>query len=86
MTVPQIANSMRKDAQRLYRLLQTHFVTLRRKLEDAGVSAADVARLTGSDSVLDFKHKTDGRRPSNDEDPGGCRRRTREEARFEPLS
>ncbi|HSY50288.1 MAG TPA: sigma-70 family RNA polymerase sigma factor [Thermoanaerobaculia bacterium] len=71
MTVPQIAISMRKDAQRLYRLLQTHFATLRRKLEDAGVSAADVARLTGSDSVLDFKPKIGGRRPSNDEDPGG---------------
>lgn len=71
MPVPQIANSMRKDAQRLYRLLQTHFGALRRKLEGAGVSAADVDRLTGSDSVLDFKRKSGGRRPSNDEDPGG---------------
>jgi RNA polymerase sigma factor (sigma-70 family) len=71
MPVPQIANSLKQDAQRLYRRLQSHFGNLRGKLEDAGVSAADVARLMGSDSVLDFKRKSGGRRPSKDEDPGG---------------
>ena len=70
MPVPQIANSMRQDAQHLYRRLQMHFGNLRGKLKEAGVSAADVARLMGSDSVLDFKRKSGGRRPSNDEAPG----------------
>ena len=71
MPVPQIATSLKKDAQSLYRRLRAHFGDLRRKLEAAGVDAGDAERLMTSDSVLDFKRKSGGRRPSNDEDPGG---------------
>lgn len=71
MPVPQIAKSLKLDAQSLYRRLRVHCTALREDLERAGISAADVARLIGSDdAVLDFQFKTRVARPSNDEDRG----------------
>lgn len=70
MPVPQIATTIHDDAQVLYRRLRTHMGALRAVLEVAGVSAADVAALIGSDgALLDFKLKSDGGRPSKGEDP-----------------
>jgi RNA polymerase sigma factor (sigma-70 family) len=74
MPVPQIARSLKEDAQLLYRRLRKHFADLKETLERAGVSASDAARLIGSDKVLlDFDLKSRDRRPSNDvEDPGAA--------------
>lgn len=73
MPVPQIAKSLRQDAQALYRLLRTHFADLRRALEAAGIGAADVAKLIGSDAAhLDFHLKSAGPRPSNGDEPGAA--------------
>lgn len=71
MPVPQIARSLQQDQQVLYRLLRTHFAALRRELEKAGVKAADVASLIGSnDSLLDFALKTHDSGPSGDGNGG----------------
>jgi RNA polymerase sigma factor (sigma-70 family) len=74
MPVPQIARSLQEDTQLLYRRLRKHFAGLREALRDAGISAADVTRLIGSDDVLlDFDLKSRDQRPSNDsEDPGAA--------------
>jgi hypothetical protein len=71
MPVPQIAQVLHQDTQALYRRLRAHTGMLRGALEAAGIRAADVAKLIGSDgAILDFRLKSKDRRPSNDEEPG----------------
>lgn len=73
MPVPQIARSLHLDVQLLYRRLRKLFADLKQALEKAGISAAEVGRLIGSDSVqLDFELKSRGRRPSNSGEDGGA--------------
>jgi RNA polymerase sigma factor (sigma-70 family) len=67
MPVPQIGKVLHQDAQSLYRRLRTHMGGLRAALEAAGVSAHDVGRLIGCDAaIFDFRLKTGGGRPSNE--------------------
>lgn len=73
MPVPQIARALHLDVQLLYRRLRKLFADLKLVLERAGISAAEVARLIGSDNVqLDFALKSRGRRPSNSGEDGGA--------------
>jgi len=67
MPVPQIATALHQDAQALYRRLRAHMSGLRVALEVEGISAHDIARMTGSDAaILDFQLKSGGGRSSND--------------------
>jgi RNA polymerase sigma factor (sigma-70 family) len=65
MTVAQIARAMHGHQQQLYRRLYTIFEQLKEELHCAGIAAADVAELIGTDSgILDFRLKNRGVRPS----------------------
>lgn len=56
MTVAQIARSLQRDQQSLYRRLYGHFRVLRERLEKAGLRAADVEALIESNAaLLDFR-------------------------------
>lgn len=58
MTVAQIARALDRNQQQLYRRLYALFDVLKEELESAGITAADVAYLIGSDTgFLDFKLK-----------------------------
>jgi RNA polymerase sigma factor (sigma-70 family) len=73
MPVPQIAKMLKQDAQFLYRRLRTHCEALRADLECAGIDAADVENLIGSDdAVLNFRPKTSERGPSNGGNSGAA--------------
>ncbi|HKR64399.1 MAG TPA: sigma-70 family RNA polymerase sigma factor [Thermoanaerobaculia bacterium] len=75
MTVAQIARSLHTKQQSLYRKLYRHIDTLRAELTAAGIDAADVNALIGSDAVvLDFNWKNEDPRPSEpDESAVGVR-------------
>lgn len=65
MTVAQIARSLHRDQQLLYRRLYKHFRDLRDALTAAGIDARAVEDLIGSDSAfLDFRLKKRSLRPS----------------------
>jgi len=65
MTVAQIARSLNRDQQVLYRLMYKHFDALRAELTKVGVDAQSVEDLIGSDStLLDFRLKNRSVRPS----------------------
>jgi RNA polymerase sigma factor (sigma-70 family) len=65
MTVAQIARSLHRDQQVLYRLLHKHFDALRTELTRLGIDAKAVEDLIGSDStLLDFRLKNRSVRPS----------------------
>lgn len=65
MTVAQIARSLHRDQQVLYRRLYKHFRDLREQLTAAGVDVQAVEDLIGSDStLLDFQLKNGSVRPS----------------------
>ena len=65
MTVAQIARSLNRDQQVLYRLLYKHFDALRSELTKVGVDVQSVEDLIGSDStLLNFRLKYRGVRPS----------------------
>jgi RNA polymerase sigma factor (sigma-70 family) len=67
MTVAQIARSLHRDQQVLYRRLYRHFRDLREALVAAGVDAQAVEDLIGSDStLLDFQLKNRSVRPSEE--------------------
>jgi RNA polymerase sigma factor (sigma-70 family) len=69
MTVAQIARSLHRDQQVLYRLLYRHFGGLRDALTAAGVDAQAVEALIGSDSIpLDFQLKNRSVRPSREDE------------------
>ena len=65
MSVAQIARSLNRDQQVLYRLMYKHFDALRAELTKVGVDAQSVEDLIGSDStLLDFRLKNRSVRPS----------------------
>lgn len=67
MSVAQIARALHEDQQLLYRRLYKRFRELRRALESAGIAAADVEDLIGTNSSdLDFHLKNETARPSED--------------------
>lgn len=67
MTVAQIARSLHRDQQVLYRRLYKHFRDLREALTTAGVDVQAVEDLIGSDStLLDFQLKNGSVRPSEE--------------------
>lgn len=69
MTVAQIARSLHRDQQVLYRRLYKHFRELREALTAAGVDARSVEELIGTDStLLDFRLKNRSVRPSGDDE------------------
>lgn len=71
MTVAQIARSLHRDQQVLYRLLYRHFHALRAELTKIGVDARTVEDLIGSEStLLDFRLKNRTSRPSEGPESG----------------
>jgi RNA polymerase sigma factor (sigma-70 family) len=75
MTVAQIARSLHRDQQVIYRLLYKHFGALRVELTNVGVDARAVEDLIGSDSTLfDFWSKNRSVRPSEGAESEGADR------------
>jgi RNA polymerase sigma factor (sigma-70 family) len=67
MSVADISRALHVDQQTLYRRYYKHFRQLRVELEHAGVAAADVAALIGTDTAfLDFGLKNGDGRPSEE--------------------
>lgn len=68
MSVTQIAQSLKRDYQRLWRHLQKLYGDLRQHLQREGIGRVDVENLVGSDVLLDFQLKNCDRRPSEEEE------------------
>jgi len=74
-TVAQIARSMNRDQQVLYRRLYAHFDSLRDVLKRAGIAAEDVEDLIGTNtSQLSFHLKNKPLRPSEGNESVGAAR------------
>lgn len=71
MSVREISTSLQCDYQALWRRLQKLYRELRRDLERAGIAAADVEKLVGTDVSLDFHLKICGPVPSEEEESSG---------------
>jgi RNA polymerase sigma factor (sigma-70 family) len=68
LTVREIATSLHLDPQKVFRRLYKHYGALKIRLTDAGIHAADVEQLIGTDTtLLDFHLKNRGVRPSDEE-------------------
>ncbi|HJQ41101.1 MAG TPA: sigma-70 family RNA polymerase sigma factor [Thermoanaerobaculia bacterium] len=74
LTVTEISRSLRLEYQRVWRRLQKLYRDLRQHLEDAGVAAADVEKLAGTDVLLDFHLKNCGVVPSQEGESSGAAR------------
>ncbi len=68
LSVTEISHSLHLEYQPLWRRLQKLYRDLRRHLEDAGVAAADVEKLVGTDVLLDIHLKNCGVVPSQEDE------------------
>src|ERR1700682_481037 len=67
LTVREVAASLHLDQQKVFRPLYRHYQALGTRLASAGIDAADVERLIGSDTTfLDFQLKKRGLRSSDE--------------------
>ncbi|HEX8172328.1 MAG TPA: sigma-70 family RNA polymerase sigma factor [Thermoanaerobaculia bacterium] len=74
MSVREISQSLRLDYQPLWRRLQKLYRDLRWALERAGIAAADVEKVIGSDVLLDFHLKNSDAVPSEEIESSEARR------------